>query len=292
MNKCSIGIPLVLTKKDFLQIEECNCGKKPFKYIDTSKNIYTSKCNYTKEEYDIKSKKWIISKKQPCDFYCVYYGDRPIFEEVKKIIIKKAQKLQDPNKILYETLKGLFRFVFVSNHTATLDEINILVKNSLKKEPRKVYYYPSPGHLRISHFELLEDYRDRIFSKKIIDLSNIQQVKQQEKPIVYFKVRNDQNKPSIIKPSIIKPSIIKPSIIKPITSKFIVVSDDESGSDKEDDESGSDNEDSDSVSFRELSDYEDEISNTGEEDEEEEEVIDEDESYENYGDDESYENYD
>ena len=282
MNKCSIGVPLVLTKKDFLQIEECNCGKKPFKYIDTSKNIYTSKCNYTKEEYDVKSKKWIISKKQPCDFYCVYYGDRPIFEEVKKIIIKKAQKLQDPNKILYETLKGLFRFVFVSNHTATLDEINILVKNSLKKEPRKVYYYPSPGHLRISHFELLEDYRDRIFSKKIIDLSNIQQVKQQEKPIVYFKVRNDQN----------KPSIIKPSIIKPITSKFIVVSDDESGSDKEDDESGSDNEDSDSVSFRELSDYEDEISNTDEEEEEEEEVIDEDESYENYGDDESYENYD
>ena len=76
--------------------------------------------------------------------------------------------------------------------------------------------------------------------------------------------------------------IIKP--IKPITSSFIVVSDDESGSDKEDDESGS--EDSDSASFRELSDYEDEISNTGEE---EEEVVDEDEIY---GDDENYENYD
>jgi hypothetical protein len=165
--------PTILTKKDFFQIDECNCGKNPFRYTDVSKNVYVAKCPLMKEEYDIKTKTWISSKKQPCNFYCKYYGPRPVFEEVKNTLIRKANVIQDKNVLLEQKLRLLFRFVFVSRHTATLDEINILVKNSLRREPRKEYYFPSPGHLRISHYESLEDYRDRIFSKKIVDLSNL-----------------------------------------------------------------------------------------------------------------------
>ena len=61
----------LLTKNDFNDLYECNCGKNLFKYTDESKNISYAKCNYVKEEYDIKNKKWIISKKQPCDFLAI-----------------------------------------------------------------------------------------------------------------------------------------------------------------------------------------------------------------------------
>ena len=84
--------PAVLTKKDFLQIEECNCGKNPFKYHDVSKNMFVVKCNTTKEDFDLKTKKWIPSKKPPCDMHCVYYGERPVFEEVKNTLVKRAQQ--------------------------------------------------------------------------------------------------------------------------------------------------------------------------------------------------------
>ena len=148
--------PTILTKKDFFQIEECNCGKNPFKYHDSSKNVYTSKCSYTREEYDLKTKKWVHSKKQPCNFYCVYYAERPIFKEINKTLIKKAQKIPDKDLVLEEKLRLLFRFVFISNHTSTLDEINVLVQHNLRRETRKIFYFPSTSQLmRISHYESL-----------------------------------------------------------------------------------------------------------------------------------------
>ena len=212
--------PTVLIKKDFLQINECNCGKNPFRYHDASKNIYVAKCPFVKEEFEIKTKKWIASKKQPCEFYCVYYGERPVFEEIKQTLIIKAQKNPDKNLVLEEKLRLLFRFVFVSNHTATLDEINILVKNSLRREPRKVYYYPSPGHMRISHYESLEDYRDRIFSKKIVDLSHIVKLPEPKPPLIQYV---DLEKMFNIKPKVVKhPQKIKQ--VKTVKSDPIAVS--------------------------------------------------------------------
>ena len=67
----------------------------------------------------------------------------------------------------------IFQYLFVSNHSSTIQEIDLIVKYNLKRETRKIFYYPSIGHLRVSHRETYEDYRDRIFSKKIIDLENI-----------------------------------------------------------------------------------------------------------------------
>jgi hypothetical protein len=165
--------PAILTHKAFSQIDECKCGKNPFRYHDVTHNVYVLKCSTTKEQFDIKTKSWVPSKKPPCDLFCKYYGERPVFEEIKNIIIKKSQQLKNKDQVLEEKLRRLFQFVFVSRHSATLDEINILVQYSLLQEPRKIYYYPSPGHMRISHYETLEDYRDRIFSKKIVDRSHL-----------------------------------------------------------------------------------------------------------------------
>jgi hypothetical protein len=228
---------VLLTRQAFFDIDECKCGKTPFRFHNTSKNIFTVKCNNTKEEFDIKTKKWNVSKKQPCDLWCEYHDTRPIFDQVNKAILKSVV-LPDKDKTLEEKLRLLFRFVFVSNHTSTLDEINILVKNKLKREPRKVYYFPSIGHMRISHYETLEEYRDRIFSKKIIDLSE---------PVVPLQPPLPPTPPLIVKT---KQKIVK----EPLISKFIVVSDDDQ-SEKDPEEEFSESEDNDSD--RGLSDYED-----------------------------------
>ena len=244
--------PTILTKNAFFQIDECNCGKKPFSYHNTSKNEYYSKCTLTKEEFDIKTKKWVVSKKQPCNFYCVYFGERPvILEEVKKVLIVKANKILDVNKILEEKLRLLFKFVFVSNHTATLDEINVLVTNNLKRESRKPYYYPSPGHMRISHYESIEEYRDRIFSKKIVDLSYVVKrvIKPKEKTTDILKIMLQRSK--LTNQTFIAHSLPVKQQVKPVTStNFIITSDDDNSSGDDEDES-----DRISESSRELSDY-------------------------------------
>jgi hypothetical protein len=51
----------VLTKKQFNELYECDCGKPLFKFTDTSRNISYARCSYTKEEYDIKKKAWVTS---------------------------------------------------------------------------------------------------------------------------------------------------------------------------------------------------------------------------------------
>jgi hypothetical protein len=234
--------PSILTKNDYFSIEECHCGKPPFKYHNTSKNIYVSKCNTVKEEYDIKARKWFTSKKQPCDFHCVYYVERPVFREINNILLKKASTLPDKNKVLEEKLRLLFQFVFVSNHTSTLDEINILVEFSLKRDTRKKICFP--GTSKFSHYESLEEYRDRIFSKKIIDLSHVEPVKEKYKlpvntlPINKLPVKLPEKQPKKKPPK---------SVIQ--SSSFIVVSDQDSDGDPENES------DRDSETSRELSDY-------------------------------------
>ena len=158
----------------------------------------------------------------------------PVFQQINTILKKACVVKVDKDVALEEKLRLLFRFVFVSNHTSTLDEINILVKNNLKRESRKVYYYPSIGHMRISHYETLQDYHNRIFSKKIVDLN-------------YFL-------PPIIKaPTCISRLNENKSNKKiPVKSKnnFIVVTDDEAES-----ELGESDSERESDSDRELSDY-------------------------------------
>jgi hypothetical protein len=95
----------------------------------------------------------------------------------------------------------------------------------LRREPRKVYYFPSPGHLRISHYETLKDYHDRIFSKNIIDLSHIEN-KEDRKELPVFLNHPYLRKTFQTKLSAPEPP--KPKI-KSI-SNFIIVSDDESES--------------------------------------------------------------
>ena len=266
---------VVVTRNVFLGLNECACGKYPFRFHNTSKNEFIAKCSTTREEYDPKLKKWVSSKRQPCDFYYVYYGERPVFEEIKNTLIKKATIEPNKDAVLQQKLTLLFRFVFLSNHTSTLDEINLLVKNNLKRQPRKIYYYPSIGNMRISHYEPLEEYRDRIFSKKIVDLE------------VYIKPTTPTNV-SVVKPlpkynkTQAPTQVYKTRRSVPLKkTSFIVVTDDESES-----ENGSE-------TSQELSDYESELDETLDETEEildeteeiEETVDDFDETYESGGDD-------
>jgi len=155
----------VLTKYAFDEIEDCYCGKPVFKYQNISTNVYFAKCANTKEEYDIKTRKWVVSKKQPCNLNCVFYGERPVFKEIKNETNFKSER-----KISLENnLRSLFRFLYISTRSTTIQEIDIIVQYTLKRQPRKIYYYPSIGQMRISHYESYEDYEKRIFSEKIVD---------------------------------------------------------------------------------------------------------------------------
>ena len=214
-------LPRFVSKKDFFDITDCECGKKVFKYYDTTKNQHVLKCCNYKDP-----KK---SKSGPCGMFYMYCDIRPVFEEIKNKIIKKSEILKDPSKILEEKLRILFKFLYVSNHTATLDEINILVKNSLKREPRKVYYFPTTAAFnRISHYETFKEYEERIFSKKIVDL-NFEIKKEQEQP-VWFIDKSLLPKIKIHEP-VVKRKIIKK--VNPVKNNFIIVPEDNSDSDLE-----------------------------------------------------------
>jgi len=167
--------PQNLTKNEFDSITECDCGKPVFRYHNTSKNVFIIKCPNTRYEYDLKSRKWVISKRQPCDLYAVYNGSRPQLAEIKNKIITPYIEKCDIEK----RLRLMFDFLLVSKWSSTIQEIDLIVKNKLHREPRKVFYYPSIGHLRVSHRESYTDYRDRIFSEKIVDRSEpvVKQIK-------------------------------------------------------------------------------------------------------------------
>ena len=255
----------IVDKNTFSEIEKCNCGKDVFRYHNTSRNVYVAKCSNYTHDYNRVLKNWNDCKKKPCDFHYVYHGERPVhIEKIKEIVTKKCMEVS-----LEEKLRLLFSFLFVSNHSSTLDEINIIVRNQLKREPRKTFYFPSTTLImRISHLESFEDYRDRIFSEKIIDLSHINEQKENFKPITCLppdmeKWLSDM-KPST-PPQKVKNQKIKKHIPKPIiqeTSQFIVVSDDSDsdnngfGSESDHDES-SDSEESEKSEISEVLEEED-----------------------------------
>ena len=211
---------MFITKKQWCSIEECDCGGNVFKYHDTTKNVMVAKCGIFRKiiEIDPKTKKkvWIVSKKQPCDFNYQYLGSRPEYsntilniknrnifkdEAVKfdatRIIpgpsiygIKKKvlNYVKNDYNTIEERLKALFSFLVVSRYSSTIQQIDDIVVNNLKKEPRKTFYYPSTTpFMRVSHQESYQDYRDRIFSEKIIDRSGeLVKLIPKEKPFTFF----------------------------------------------------------------------------------------------------------
>jgi len=233
-----------ITFEQYNSINECNCGGPVFKYHNTSKNTYHIKCGYFKKILEISKdnhkKTWIAPKKPSCGLNITYNGPRPIFKEINQKIIKHFEYHQkDIHKKLEDQLKLLFSFLIISKNSATLDEINILVKNNLLREPRKTYYLVSTGRfLKISHYESFEEYRDRIFSKKIVNHHNVELIQPIVKPIV-----NNVNKKKI-----------KPK--KEEFSQFIIVSDDEASEDNSEASESADSSDSETDDDRGESDFE------------------------------------
>jgi hypothetical protein len=157
-------ISVFVTGKEYREIEECRCGGPVFKVHNTSKNEFVAKCGYFKKIIEIdretKRKVWITPKKASCGWRVVYPGERPVFKELNKVLVKSVQiDKRTIHEQLEEKLKILFKFLHVSNHSSTLDEINILVTNNLLKEPK-------------NDDETFEDYEKRIFAKKILDVSH------------------------------------------------------------------------------------------------------------------------
>jgi hypothetical protein len=194
--------PQVLTKNAFCDIVDCHCGKPVFKYHNTSKNIFILKCAYVKYEYDLKTKKWSLSKKQPCALFCVYHAERPIlFKKVENVIVQITKFTEFT---LEKRLRTLFRFLHVSNRTSTIQEVDLIVVNQLKREPRKVYYYPSIGLPRVSHRESFIDYETRIFSEEIVDRSEVS-IPKTPSPRAQSKFKNILNSEPIESIELIEP---------------------------------------------------------------------------------------
>ena len=164
-----------LTKQEYIEIDECKCGGPVFKYYDSTKNIKVIKCGYIKHKIEInkhtKRKKWVVCKNQPCDWKAAYHGSRPTYTEPpKKLSTIVPIQMENKDTLLEKKLSRMFQYLLVSTRPTTIQEIDLVVKNNLHREPRKVYYFPSDmGHMRISHYESYEDYHIRIFSEKIVD---------------------------------------------------------------------------------------------------------------------------
>ena len=214
--------PVVLTFQQYDDLETCKCGKLFFKYHDTSKNHYVSKCSNVKEEFNIKTRKWTLSKKQPCGELYVYYGPRPVFAEILKVENTKPVVLHNGNT-LENRLRDLFRFLFVSNRTSTLDEINLIVKTEPNREPRKIFYSPTTSlWMKEISRETFEDYQTRIFSKKIIEVKLF-------KPNITPIIKSNIN----LRPLIQDKINIKPDKLIVQSSQFIVTSETESENESE-----------------------------------------------------------
>ena len=265
MSSTQSGI-LFISKKKYDSIEECNCGGPVFKYHNVSKNVFMVQCGYHKKVLDIdkttKKKVWIVPKKVSCGWKCMYNGERPVFEEINKNLITYVdiKKQKNIHEKLEDKLRILFNFLFISNHSSTLDEINILVKNNLLREPRKTFYYPSIGHyMRVSHFESFDEYQERIFSKKIVDLSHLALPKIQPVCKIVFIDSPILHRETVTPPPTPSPKVVKCKPKKKIelSSQFIVVSDEENSDTEESEGSDNNSESGESVDVdREQSDFE------------------------------------
>jgi hypothetical protein len=134
--------------------EECECGGPLFKYKDITRNVYVTRCGHIKETYDIKQKVWVKSKKQPCSFVGVYFGEKPAHVKKEKAIT--AKKLPNPNHLLHARLNLLFKNYPYDRRNTVLQEIDHIVKFHLQRKTKM-------------ESETMEQYYTRIFSRPIID---------------------------------------------------------------------------------------------------------------------------
>ncbi len=161
-----------VTFDDFNDTEECHCGKKLFQYHDSARNIHVKKCSVRTEEYHLKCNTFKQNNKKKCDFFIMYHHiERPVLAEINKALTRTINKAVDPHKQLEQKLTNLFTFLLLANRDVTLQEIDILVEKQLLRKPRIVYYIPCIPQLVVSHKESINDYRNRIFSEKIINRS-------------------------------------------------------------------------------------------------------------------------
>ena len=265
-----------VTRQVYDETEECNCGGPIFKFHNTSRNVFVAKCGYFKKIIEIdretKRKIWISPKKVACDWRITYNAERPVFKEINKTLIKSvASNKKNIHERLEEQLKVLFKFLYISNHTCTLDEIDILVRNNLLREPRKTFYYPTTSYfMRISHRETFEEYERRIFSKKIIDLSGTIPQPKTDKPFTFYNL-------PFMRSSVKTQQIIVAKKPKIITSQFVEVTDEEHDSDEET-----------NVSESELSDQESETEELERDQSDFESIFDQTEEIEEYDDNDYY----
>jgi len=249
-----------VTKKQYDSIDECKCGGPIFKYKDITKNEYVVKCGYYKNIIEIdkntKKKQWIIPKKVSCDWKAIHCGERPIFQEINKNISKYIENkvVGDVHKQLEEKLKVLFRFLYISTHSVTLDEINVLVEYNLLRKPIKTFYFPTTSlFMKISHKESYEEYEKRIFSKKIIDksyINYINYISKVEKPVVQKEqvslIKNENKNENKNQNKNQNKKQIKSKIKEEIEfSQFIIADSDKDESSDNSDSDYSDHEDSD-----------------------------------------------
>ena len=167
---------MCLTLNDYLKINICKCGGPVFKYIDSTNGIYVIKCGYLTQEYDIKKKEMIVSKRQPCNYLLKSEkNEKKNNEEIisNQVISNKA--IINKDSITRHTLEILFKYLFVSKKRNTLQEINNIVKNKLLKEPN-LNYYNDPK------LETHEEYYNRIFSEEIKNKILKKQEKKPSKP--------------------------------------------------------------------------------------------------------------
>ena len=268
-----------ITKNEYDSIDECNCGGPIFKYHDTTRNKFIVKCGYFRKIIDFdkitKRKLWITPKKSACDWMCVYNGERPVFKEINNTLVKSIGiNNKNIHEQLQEKLKVLFKFLYVSTHSSTLDEINILVKFNLLREPIKTFYFPTTDLKMISERESFQDYEKRIFSERIVDLS--ESIK---KPVLNTS-NNELKMPFLRGTKYIAPTITKKKIqIK--SSQFVEVTEEiDSEKDSEDcsDDEQSSNTSSDEDVDRDQSDFE----SVFDDPEETEETFEENDYYDDY----------
>jgi len=182
-----------ITHEEWLETDYCECSKPVFKYHDITNNVFVLKCkngnvsvtgNVHENVYNVSNvsnvSKLIDSfesmdltvknRKTRCNLFEVYeagsYEDSICLQiKTKKQTQKKAMK--EINENLKDRLDILFDYAKVNNINdrinLTIQEINYIVKFKLHRITIGKFY-------RVGK-ETLEDYRERIFSRPIIDKS-------------------------------------------------------------------------------------------------------------------------
>ena len=162
---------MLKSMEDWLTLEECQCGGPVFKYHNLSKNHFIVKCGYLRKSFDQKTKKYTLSKKQPCKYKDCFVGepvsyDTLIYSKPKTSTLTVSQR----NSKLEERLIDLFNYYQLAEKSSTLQEIDIIVRTCLGRKMRYIYYSPTTTLFMTEVLkESIEDYRKRIFSKPIID---------------------------------------------------------------------------------------------------------------------------